>query len=217
MAVLDARGRLLDISIIFGGSSADSVAFHASDLYKRLLGGLLSDGYVLFGDNAFINSKFMATPYPNVSGGSKDNYNFFHSQLRIRVECAFGMLVEHWGILRMAMPSNITIDKTTALVNALARIHNFCIDEVDKGGPTWHDEEYLLPHDENNIINSVNGYVLPVGFGHHGINQNFHRFTEPGDGDGPLPREIMHDLVVESHCVRPRSNINRMTAELSTN
>ena len=77
MAVSDARGQLLDISIIFGGSSADSVAFHASDLYKRLLGGLLKNGYVLFGDNACINSKFMAMPYPNVSGGRRDNYNFF--------------------------------------------------------------------------------------------------------------------------------------------
>ena len=41
----------------------------------------------------------------------------------------------------MDMPSNITIYKTIALVNALTRIRNFCIDEVDKGGPTWHDEE----------------------------------------------------------------------------
>jgi hypothetical protein len=77
MAVSDARGHLLDISIIFGGSSADSVAFHASDLYKRLLGGLLKDGYVLFGDNAYINSKFMATPSPNVLGGSSKTITTF--------------------------------------------------------------------------------------------------------------------------------------------
>jgi hypothetical protein len=159
----------------------------------------------------------MATPYPNVSGGSRDSYNFFYSQLHIQVECAFGMLAKRWGILRMAMPSNITIDKTIVLINALARIHNFCIDEVDKGDPTWHDEEYPLPHDENNIINSVNVYVLPVGFGHHGLNRYFHRYTEPGDNDGPLPHEIMHDLVVESHCVHPRSNLNHMAAELSAN
>ena len=59
--------------------------------------GLLKNGYVLFGDNAYLNSPYMATPYSNVSDNpdkrSEDNYNFFHSQLRIRVECAFGMLV----------------------------------------------------------------------------------------------------------------------------
>ena len=64
--------------------------------------------FVLFGDNAYLNSLFMATPYPNVSGDpekkTKDDYNSFHSQLHIRVECAFGMLVQRWGILRSAFP-----------------------------------------------------------------------------------------------------------------
>ena len=83
--------------------------------------------------------------------------------------------------------------------------------------PSEGDEEYLFPHDENNIINSVNGYILPVGFSHHGLNRYFHWYTEPGDSDGPLPCEKIHDLVVESHCVRPRSNLNRMAAELSAN
>jgi hypothetical protein len=45
----------------------------------------------------------MATPFPNVSGNenmkSMDNYNFYHLQLRIQIECAFGMLVQKWGIL----------------------------------------------------------------------------------------------------------------------
>jgi hypothetical protein len=42
--------------------------------------------YVLFGDNAYLNSSFMATPYPNVlndpGNKSKDDYNYCHSQLR---------------------------------------------------------------------------------------------------------------------------------------
>ena len=64
--------------------------------------------FVLFGDNAYLNTSYMATPFPNVSGNENmkymDNYNFYHSQLRIQIECAFGMLVQKWGILRMAMP-----------------------------------------------------------------------------------------------------------------
>ena len=43
--------------------------------------------FVLFGDNAYLNTSYMATPFPNVSGNpqmkSKDNYNFYHSQLPI--------------------------------------------------------------------------------------------------------------------------------------
>jgi hypothetical protein len=81
--VSDRRGRILDISIIYGGSSSDVIAFEGSDLYKRLESGLLAPGLCLFGDNAYLNSPYMATPYPNVGSGSKDNYNYFHSQVRI--------------------------------------------------------------------------------------------------------------------------------------
>lgn len=97
--------------------------------------------FVLFGDNAYLNTSYMATPFPNVAGNedmkSKDNYNFYHSQLRIRVECAFGMLVQKWGILRMAMPRNLSIKKIIAMVNALAKLHNFCIDEHDIPERAW--------------------------------------------------------------------------------
>ena len=81
-AVSDKRGKFLDISIKYGGSSSDCLAFEASDLYKRLENGLLLPGLVFFGDNAYLNTRYMATPYPNVSGGSQDNYNFYHSQVR---------------------------------------------------------------------------------------------------------------------------------------
>ena len=81
-AVSDKNGRFLDVSIKKGGSSSDCLAFEASDLFLRLEDGLLSPGLVLFGDNAYLNTMYLATPYQNVSGGSKDNYNFFHSQVR---------------------------------------------------------------------------------------------------------------------------------------
>ena len=85
-AVFDGRGRILDISITYGGSSSDCLALEASDLYRRLENGLLISGLVLFGDNAYLNSNVMATPYPNVAGfdkeQSKDNYNFYHSQVK---------------------------------------------------------------------------------------------------------------------------------------
>ena len=94
-ALADVNGKILYISVVYGASAADCVAFEASDLHARLEDGLLQNGYVLFGDNAYLNSFFMAKPYSNVSGNpnkkSEDNYNFFHSQLRIRVECAFGI------------------------------------------------------------------------------------------------------------------------------
>ncbi len=125
--------------------------------YKQLTSGLLAPGLVLFGDNAYINSSFMATPFPNVSAGCKDDYNFYHSQLRIRVECAFGMLVHCWGILRSAISNGITIQKTVALVNALVKLHNYCIDCVDLTTSMIREP---TTKDLSNIVNSELGYVL---------------------------------------------------------
>jgi hypothetical protein len=45
----------------------------------------------------------MATPYSGISGGTKDAYNFYHSQVRINIECTFGRFVARWAILRPSL------------------------------------------------------------------------------------------------------------------
>ena len=48
-------------------------------------------------------------------------------QLRIKIECAFGQLVNRWGILRRAISARTGLYKATRLVTCLCRLHNFCI------------------------------------------------------------------------------------------
>jgi hypothetical protein len=160
-AVADCRGRFLDMSIRYPASTSDCLAFESSKLYNDLEDGLLAPGLCLFGDNAYLNSPFLATPYPNVSGGYRDAYNFFHSQLRIRVECAFGMFVHRWGILRSAIPKGISVRKTTSLVLALAKIHNFCIEQTDTSILP------VLPEDEFRLVTQPNGFVQLEDGGAH--------------------------------------------------
>jgi hypothetical protein len=92
----------------------------------------------------------MATPFPNISGGSEDVYNFYHSQLRICIECCFGQLVHHWGILRTALLTKMQIVHVICLVNCLARLHNFCIDDKMQCGQRCCTD--LLPEDKLHII-----------------------------------------------------------------
>ena len=54
---------------------------------------------VLIGDNAYVKLKYMAMPIEGARPGFEDDYNFYHSQCRIIIECAFGILVQRWGIL----------------------------------------------------------------------------------------------------------------------
>ena len=122
------------MSNVFPASSSDLLAFEGSSLYQRLQDcNFLAPNLLLcfFGDNAYLNSPYMATPHSGSVSGVKDAYNFYHSRCCIQVECAFGMLTEHWGIVRSAMPRSITICKTIALVYSLAPLHNFCIQQND--------------------------------------------------------------------------------------
>ena len=93
-AVCDARGTFLDVDVRLPGAASDYYAFQKSPLKAKLEErGFLYQGLALFGDNAYCNTHYMVVPFRNISKGHKDAYNFFQSQVRINIECAFGMLV----------------------------------------------------------------------------------------------------------------------------
>jgi hypothetical protein len=177
--------------------------------------------FVLFGYNAYLNSPFMATPYSNVSGDpekrTKDDYNFYHSQLHIRVYCSFGMLVQRWGILQTAFSRNISAKKIVLTVVALAKLHNFCIrlSDISDAVPC------SLTTDENYTMNSTNGYVemtvddehntnVPIDLMHDGhhfedVPRNIlvnHRYSIDHSVE-VLPREVIHNFVATGHWARP--------------
>ena len=81
--ICDARRRFTYISIQHPASASDYLSFAMSSLYGYLTNETtcLPSGYCLYGDNAYVNDTFMAVPYPNTSDGSKDVYNYFHSQV----------------------------------------------------------------------------------------------------------------------------------------
>jgi hypothetical protein len=218
-AVSDVRGQILDISITYGGSSSDCLAFEASDLHKRLEDGLLADGLVIFGDNAYLNTNYMATPYPNIAGRdqdrSKDNYNFYHSQVRIRIECAFGMMVHRWGILRTAMPKGIGIVRIIALVNALAKLHNFCIGEHELISQELNVDALHIINNEDGFVTMVSsrehGLSLPLALmepGHHfrDVPRSSRRQQERVNAEVNLPRQQLLKQVIDTHLKRPTIN-----------
>ena len=223
-AVCDVRGRILDLSIRYPGSTSDCLAFEGMSLFHRLEAGILAPGLCLFGDNAYLNTPYMATPYAAVSGGTKDSYNFYHSQLRIRIECTFGILTHRWAILRRAIPVNITIQKTVALVIALAKLHNFCIDADDgnsdlasTANDEWNTElnggvpmvDIVLQGD------SSEDAIIPeqlLDVGHHnddiggsiGRYNRQRRYNNISDNSGvPLPRDRLHSYIETIGMTRP--------------
>jgi hypothetical protein len=144
-AVCDANRRFLDVSIGTPGSASDYFTFLHSRICESLdVEGFLKPGLCLYGDNAYCNNSYMMVPFKGSVSGSEDAYNFFHSSLRINIECAFGMLVHRFGILRKPMPVNIRVPQTSALVTALCRLHNNCIDRQDTETSNFTPKDLLF-------------------------------------------------------------------------
>jgi DDE superfamily endonuclease len=163
----------------------------------------------LFGDNAYINTEFLATPYSGTKGGTRDAYNFYHSQLRINIECTFGRFVQCWGILRMVMPLNMSLVKTTAMVMALAKIHNYCTDKVDLTLQSTVRDGFrnmyigAVPM----VMSAQANMPLPEGLlhaGHHFDNIGTNTCRNCQSSSIQLPHEAMHDFVAAKGLRRPK-------------
>ena len=88
------------------------MAFGTSPIYDLVEeSGFLCEGLTIFGDNSYVNTPCMTTHFEAVSSGPKDAYNYYHSQVRINIERAFGMLVNRWAVLRTPIPMNVSIIK----------------------------------------------------------------------------------------------------------
>lgn len=129
-AICDHQRRFIDIDVRHPGSTSDYLCFTTSKIHQKILSksDFIHPSLHFFGDSAYVNTSFMATPFKGSHSGVKDAYNFYHSQLRINIECAFGILVHRWGVLRKPFPVNITVGKVSQVVRALCILHNFCID-----------------------------------------------------------------------------------------
>ena len=85
--------RFTYVSIQHPASASDYMAFVRSSLYGQFTGAeSLLKGFCLYGDNAYVNDTYVAVPFPNTLYGPRDSYNYYHSQVRINIECTFGVL-----------------------------------------------------------------------------------------------------------------------------
>lgn len=147
MAGCDHKCRFRWADIRHPGLTSDYLAFATSDLGLKLEhdnNDIMKPGYTMVGDNAWVPRLWMVTPIPgHCVSGTDDAYNFYHSQVRITIERAFGILVHRWGILRR--PLSVSMLKVPPLVICLMKLHNYCINSKTMSTPC------TLSHDERCI------------------------------------------------------------------
>ena len=129
-AVCDANLRFIYFAVAAPGRTNDARAFN-NCLQLRTWLDSLPEKYFLIGDNAYTLKKTMLIPF---SGAAKHitynrTFNFYLSQLRIRVEMSFGRLTTKWRIFRRNLDQNVV--NVALICRVAARLHNFVIDNDD--------------------------------------------------------------------------------------
>ena len=130
--------------------------------------------------------------------------------------------MQRWGLLRMAIPRNIGVTCIIALVNALAKLHNFCIGEsnVLERLPRMYDKDRL------HIMNADSGYIglgndnpqqntlVPTTLMHAGehfddIARNDLRSRQWQSAGNELPQTQLSNFIADRHWQWPTSVCNR--------
>jgi DDE superfamily endonuclease len=96
-------------------------------LFAKIEG--LPTGYICIGDCAYQPTENLVPIFGGDLALKKHNdaFNYYASQLRIRIEMAFGLMTRKWGILQR--PLSNALFSIKHLICCIARLHNFCIDE----------------------------------------------------------------------------------------
>lgn len=139
-AMCTADYRFCAMSAIAPGSTNDWVAWNRSSLAEAVSG--LPAGFHVIGDAAYPISEQLLTPYPgNQLPLAEDSFNFHLSQLRVKIEQSYGILVSTWGILWR--PLRVQYAGRGDLITALFHLHTFPRDE--KVDPVQVSEEDERP------------------------------------------------------------------------
>ncbi|EGZ07497.1 hypothetical protein PHYSODRAFT_319330 [Phytophthora sojae] len=124
---VDYHCRFTAISSSSPGGMGDYIAY----LHWKLsqLADTFPKGLHLVGDNAYSNSNTLLTPLrrPHTTIASRDSSNFLLSQLRIRVEMAFGLLVNKWRIFKS--PLRVGMKHMGKVIHVACILHHWCINE----------------------------------------------------------------------------------------
>jgi DDE superfamily endonuclease len=138
-AAVDSKCRFQYIAVAGPGVMSDRDALRQCDLFDIIRNlpspfvSLGDAGYTAFEELATIYTAYYSTRFPKY-----DNFNFYASQLRIRVEMAFGYMATKWGVLNRKKGLMVKPKNVWRVLVAIARLHNFCINQKDKD---WTPQE----------------------------------------------------------------------------
>lgn len=150
-------------------------------------------GFHIVADAAYMVTEHLLGPYHGVQRDNEANqvFNFYLSQLRIRIEMAFGLLTTKWRILRDPILVDVKDGSLAKIVETCAILHNFVI---------THDGTY-----DNDDIETYEDTLLTQQTADE-TNDDEIIMCEQGVS---ILRNFMRDEITENGYVRPQHNVER--------
>lgn len=119
------------------GATPDILTHLAGPMHAAIMDGKLNAKWQFIGDSAFpddYENPCMLTPFTRfdlrdyATRIERDNYNYYLSQLRINIECCFGMLVNKFRVLTRALETT-SLERALLTFRVCCALHNFIIDD----------------------------------------------------------------------------------------
>jgi hypothetical protein len=189
--------------IISPGSTNDNISYPMAVGLRETVESLPTGMYCV-ADAAYTLQENLLVPYTgrDQRDPAHDAFNFYMSQLRIRVEMAFGLLTNKFRILKGRMVGSL--DRISAIVMACARLHNFIISVDGNEDERGCDEV----REESTIVKDA---VAPFGMAYLPVVPN--EEWVPFDGLS-YTREGIVEYLRENSIQRPLYNLERKRNEV---
>ncbi|KAL7554114.1 hypothetical protein ACHAWF_017515 [Thalassiosira exigua] len=205
-AAIKSDLQFMYFGVISPGSTNDNISYPQATGLKEMFDNLPLGLYAV-GDAAYTLTENLLIPYSGVDRflPVHDTFNYYLSQLRIRVEMAFGRLVRKFGILNGKIEGSL--DRVTAILTACARLHNFII-QVD--GP-FDTKDYTSIEAEMDSLEIVANPSAPLGMSYLPVVPD--ELFEAYQGVSHT-RDAIVDFVRSQPMGRPLHNLERRRQEL---
>ena len=157
-AICDHKMRFIYFGVAAPGKTGDARAFNKCVKLGRWMEKHLKNSPFFFvGDNAYVLSDELLIPFSgNSMTEAQRTYNFFLSQLRIRIEMAFGRLTTKWRIFRRKLENGM--ERNANICTVAAILHNYVLNETSVNET---DEDFIVSYP--GAPSETLGYLPAVG------------------------------------------------------
>ena len=221
----DSERRITYLSMMCPGATPDILSHSAGPMHAAILAGELDSKWQFICDAAYPAEykthpgafliPFTRSDLRDVdTRADRDSYNFYLSQLRITIECCFGMLVNKFRILSRSLETTL-LSRAVVTFQACCALHNFLINCRNAVPKTTIPRGCRLVQRPEIGLNEVEFVEIPtVSPGHESVEscRGYEKadvavtYVEEDRADPlALSREQMVHRIAESGYIRPRT------------